>query len=522
MSSIEKIEGNSSLTTSYCVIGSGPAGGIVATELASKGEEVTLLEAGGEKDAFDYDTLGNVNLDSDYDLSLGRSFQLGGSSNLWAGRLAKLDDIDFTFRNWVNEISWPISSTSLKNYYKRALKIIGIPEEIFEDNFFLNKNKKFKNLFSQKEVVPKPFVWSKPPFSIADYVKEQELLSNGRLKIVSDAVISELKCDKYGQVNFALFTGKKRNKSKIYAKYFILATGGLEVPRIMLNSNETFLEGIGNSNGLVGRYLSTHPKADLAILKLKKPIFTNNALFSDQLLNKSSLRLGIKFSDDIQINRKLLNHYVQFSSFSELQASRMFEIIKKKAFTSKFITPKQARGRFFSELGLWAFNKIGLVAKIQPLTKSLIVRGFLDQYPNFENRVKISNNLDVFGIKKIDLDWKFTQKDKESVLVFLELLRDTFLKNNIGDLDFSGLKSLDDWPLNSLHSHYLGTTRMSNDPKLGVVDENCKVFDSKNLFIAGPSVFSSYGNANPFLTICALSLRLAEHLIKIKKNNIVE
>jgi choline dehydrogenase-like flavoprotein len=60
--------------------------------------------------------------------------------------------------------------------------------------------------------------------------------------------------------------------------------------------------------------------------------------------------------------------------------------------------------------------------------------------------------------------------------------------------------------------HHLGTTRMHHDPARGVVDENCRVHEMTNLYIAGGSVFPTGGYANPSLTIVALSLRLADHL----------
>ena len=60
--------------------------------------------------------------------------------------------------------------------------------------------------------------------------------------------------------------------------------------------------------------------------------------------------------------------------------------------------------------------------------------------------------------------------------------------------------------------HHMGITRMHTDPKKGVVDENCKVHDLSNLYVAGSSVFPTAGTANPTLTIVALSLRLADHL----------
>jgi choline dehydrogenase-like flavoprotein len=61
----------------------------------------------------------------------------------------------------------------------------------------------------------------------------------------------------------------------------------------------------------------------------------------------------------------------------------------------------------------------------------------------------------------------------------------------------------------------MGTTRMSADPRYGVVDENCRVHGIQNLYLAGSSVFSKCGGRNPTLTIVLLSLRLGEFLSKV-------
>ena len=67
-------------------------------------------------------------------------------------------------------------------------------------------------------------------------------------------------------------------------------------------------------------------------------------------------------------------------------------------------------------------------------------------------------------------------------------------------------------------AHHIGTTRMGYSKKNGVVDKNCKVFGTNNLFIAGSSVFPTSGHANPTFTIVALSLKLSKLLMKICKN----
>jgi choline dehydrogenase-like flavoprotein len=60
--------------------------------------------------------------------------------------------------------------------------------------------------------------------------------------------------------------------------------------------------------------------------------------------------------------------------------------------------------------------------------------------------------------------------------------------------------------------HIIGTTRMSNDPRLGVVNSDCQVHGVMGLYVAGASVFPTSGHANPTLMILSLAIRLADKI----------
>jgi choline dehydrogenase-like flavoprotein len=64
-------------------------------------------------------------------------------------------------------------------------------------------------------------------------------------------------------------------------------------------------------------------------------------------------------------------------------------------------------------------------------------------------------------------------------------------------------------------NHHIGTTRIHLDPEQGVVDADCRVHGVANLFVTGSSVFPTGGYANPTLTIVALAIRLADHLVAV-------
>ena len=140
-----------------------------------------------------------------------------------------------------------------------------------------------------------------------------------------------------------------------------------------------------------------------------------------------------------------------------------------------------------------------------------------EQAPNPASRVVLSTEKDAWGIPIADLDWQFTELDKRSIRTFYHILGE-----QIGQADVGRVQVLD-WLIDETDNttwpaflgggfHHMGTARMHDDPRQGVVDANCKVHGLANLFVTGGSAFTTAGAANPTLTIIALAIRLADHL----------
>ncbi len=138
-----------------------------------------------------------------------------------------------------------------------------------------------------------------------------------------------------------------------------------------------------------------------------------------------------------------------------------------------------------------------------------------EQAPNPNSRVRLTNEKDALGQNRIQLTWNMTLLDKHSVRRMGEVFSSELarLKLGNGKLDAwvtDGNPKI--WAPNPSSHHHIGTTRMSSEPKSGVVDPNCRVHGISNLFVAGSSVFPTSGMNNPTLTIVALAIRLADHL----------
>jgi choline dehydrogenase-like flavoprotein len=119
----------------------------------------------------------------------------------------------------------------------------------------------------------------------------------------------------------------------------------------------------------------------------------------------------------------------------------------------------------------------------------------------------LSDQRDHLGLNRIALHWNVGAAVEESVLRLQSLLQQRLAETGLGTLEpGQGAIRFTD------ASHHMGTTRMSDSPRNGVVDLNGMVHGVEGLYVAGSSVFPSASNRNPTFTIVALALRLAQHL----------
>jgi choline dehydrogenase-like flavoprotein len=140
---------------------------------------------------------------------------------------------------------------------------------------------------------------------------------------------------------------------------------------------------------------------------------------------------------------------------------------------------------------------------------------YCEQAPNPQSRVYLSQERDKLQMNRLVLDWKVGDDETKSMVRLQELVDSYLKKTHIGYLDHTSQQLTDLYYTDA--SHHIGTTRMSNDPRTGVVDSDCRVHGVNNLFLVGSSVFPTSGYANPTLTIVALAIRLAEHLKGIRE-----
>jgi choline dehydrogenase-like flavoprotein len=142
---------------------------------------------------------------------------------------------------------------------------------------------------------------------------------------------------------------------------------------------------------------------------------------------------------------------------------------------------------------------------------SIVTR--IEPVPNPSSRIALIDERDALGLRKVSLDWRLSPLDRHSVHRTLELFGAELGRAGLGRLRITFDEAGDSWPDDLAGGwHHMGTTRMHDDPRSGVVDRNGRVHSLANLFVAGSSVFPTAGSGTPTLLIVALALRMAAHL----------
>lgn len=516
-----KIEHETTIDCDLCIVGAGAAGITIANEFEKTSSKICLMESGGfHFDAKIQSLYDGENIGLHYfPLSACRLRYFGGATNHWGGWCSPLDPIDFTKRDYVDESGWPISFIDLEEYYKRAQDIISDPPYKLENpEYWTNEDHKllpFSPDFQTKIFEKKPLNFgTKYKKSIVDSNNVHLFIHANLVDIDANEEKSEVK--KFG------FKSLTDNSFYVKSKYYIIACGGLENPRILLlNSRDG--KAIGNRYDLVGKYYMEHPHAPVGSLTVTSDFPMKLYSWSD--VNGKKVAGEIITSDDFQLKNRLLNtsFRLQFPLDQQLGDNIMrkpiwslTDLVNRKSLTLDEQVKKDLQSiiKDFDSLILEVNDKF-LNKPSVSLADNYMLYSRTEQAPDANSKVILSNKLDKLGQNEIDLNWTLTKQDKiDTRKSFLSLAAE------IGRMKLGRVKVFDwlmaddtSWPPELRGGpHHMGTTRMSDDARKGVVDKNCKVHGVSNLYIGGSSVFPTSGAANPTFTIVAMSVRLADYL----------
>jgi choline dehydrogenase-like flavoprotein len=488
-------------------------GSAVAQKLSDAGHETLLVEAGGlDQRLGDSDQVMAEFAGRAFNRPPTRCIELGGTSNQWHGMCAPLDEIDFEPRSWIPYSGWPIRRRDLDRFYEEAARIHGLDGANHFDPQGLDAAlgaRLFDFDFNRSVLENKLTQFRKPPKRWKHTLLDKARA--GRFNCLINAPALELIVDESGSKVERLLVGAGgRGTLSVDADVFVICAGSLETPRLLLNSRRRQEYGVGNTHHMVGRFLLDHPTGHFSKLGFHRAV-TAPIYASVPLRPKHRVMSGLRVQSAQQRTHQLANH--SFYLRPSVTAARLDDDLLHSFLAVRSVrnlTVRQIKGILTNRdlLNRILVHRFGF----QPRFRYADMYFFTEQLPNPNSRVGLSiDRRDPYGYPVARIDWQLTDADFAAFDAYTKVMFEQGLKSS--DYGLARVDTLDVWKRNvASAAHHVGTARMAEHPRFGVVDANNQVFGMKNLFIGDASVFATAGNTNPSLTITALALRLGEYL----------
>jgi choline dehydrogenase-like flavoprotein len=327
----------------------------------------------------------------------------------------------------------------------------------------------------------------------------------------------------------------------------VIAAGGLETTRLLLASRSSHHpNGIGNENDFVGRYYSSHLAGNIGpfhwLGERRLP-----GLRYERDAGGIYVRRTLSLRSEQQESRRLLNFRATIAPPAISDPSHESAVLSAAYLSNRFILGKippeydaefgrkqssEIRGehiknviRHVPELALfapwWIRRRVVPSRKIPSMEprrgKNFFLHFDAEQTPLRDSRVMLGSDVDVVGMPRLSVHWKFIESDVDSLMTSYRLLAAELAEAGVAETKEADHSSRDRIISDlGVGSHHIGTTRMAARRTEGVVDSECRVFSVRNLSLASSSVFPTAGVANPTLTITAIALRVADRLKRMQ------
>jgi len=472
-----------------------------------------------------------------------RSRMLGGRTNHWGRISLRFGPLDFK-RKDVDGLgeNWPIGYEDVRPYYDRVDKLLGVfgsKEGIHNepDGFFLPPPKpRLHELYYIKgarkadiPVIPSRlsiltkrinkdrgvcFYCSQCNRSCsvyADFSSGSCLIfpaqrSTGRVDLYTDAMVREVVTNGAGEAKGIIYINKEdRQEYQINAKVVVLAASACSSARILLNSKSSeHPQGLGNSSGLIGRYLHDSTGSSRAALV---PELLNRKTYNEDGVG------GMHVYTPWWLNDAKLD-------FPRGYHLEIWGGLGTPSYGFGF-NPDSLNEHFGLDIGGYG-NK--LRDDVKRFYGALIgISGRGESVPQYDNYCEIDpDTVDEFGIPVLRFHYNWTDYERNQAKHMHKTFEEIF--------DAMGAITLGDAPTAESEYglaapgriiHEVGTTRMGDNPATSVTNSYQQLHDAKNVFVVDAGSFVSQADKNPTWTIMALSWRTSDFIVEqLKKQNL--
>lgn len=458
-----------------CVVGAGPAGIVLAQELANLGHSVVLVEGGGHELPGE---AGRALYEAEvgeraYPVHASRLRYFGGTSNHWGGWSSPLSEVEWVDKPHFDLPGWPFPRADLDDYYQKAVTWCEIPSGDFSP--YPDEDPSFWFDYGDEPAFEQQRFMFSPPTRFGPVYREA-IEQNPNIQCLIH--LNALKLQRVdGQITGLTAHTLDQDEFQISADRFVLAMGGLEIPRFLLNQAENGADVPGNQSDLVGACFMDHYGFSPGYILAEKGLHYHRYRSSDV-----DVQPVLTFTPEFLVEQKLNN-------------------------TCMMLTPVQ---QSTVVPNVYLSNPGYSGGPESPTRYSVLM--LCEPTPDTTSRVLLTDNKDQFGMAQLKLDWRIPQQDWDSIQAANNIFAKWLGKTAQGRYEWKKRPVSPHTDVLTTGMHHIGTTRMSDSPETGVVDADCKVYGTDNLYIASSSVFPYAGFSNPTLTIVAMASRLADHL----------
>lgn len=558
--SAETLNENFALTADLAVVGSGPAGIVVALEAARNGLDVLLIESGHDKFNGEVQQLSEAaewdrDLHAPIPMTVRR--QLGGTSTIWGGRCVPYDRVDFDRRSHISNTAWPIRYEELLPYFQRACDWLQCGRAVFDttdmEHLPLSIVPGLRGGDGSTAALER---WTLSTDFGREYAEALKQSAHVRVLtgLTCTEVISRSGATRAEQLVCRTLAGKR---ASIRARCYVLACGGLETTRLLLASHGPRGGALGDHSGHLGSWYMGHVGGVISKVRFATP--PRSTIFGyERDIDGTYVRRRFSVSRVAQRKYELPNA-VAFLANPDLADYRHGNGVLSLAYLAlrsplgRLLAPPEHRmpiaagesrslpsgdsageltrshlmnvARDFTSVARFAAG----VGARRLAARGHKTPGFFtaysednlyplqyhaEQVPNRLSRVSLASDRDSVGMPKLNIHPRFSQQDVDGVLRCHQIWDEYLRSNDCGRLEYVSRDpgSVIWESISGMGTHQLGTTRMASKAEDGVVNEHLAVHGVENIFIASSSTFSTSGQANPTFMIVALSLRLVDWL----------
>lgn len=452
-----------------------------------------------------------------------------------------MDPVDFSSRPDLTDASWPIGWNDIAPHLARACGYLGCGEPLFEVPVAGLDIPDGDFRFDRLER------WSRNPRLGVHYAAT--LAGSTAVDLRLFATLVGLEQDGDGRVTTLRVRGPGSEEAVFRPRAVVLAAGGLENTRLLLSVQANNPQRFGGPEGPLGRRYMGHVYGSVAEMTIDSPTldagidyfqssdacyvrrrFTpsadlqrrmglsnvsfwpdyptiNDPAHRNGVLSFAYLALSVPWIGRRIVMESIRRNYV--GSGKPRRMPHVGNVLRDAPATGVFI-PQFLYRRYIAQPRMPGFFQ-------RNASRRYAIRFHAEHLPNPESRVRLSGETDALGLPRLAIDLRYSEADTEPLLRAHECFDAWLQRSGLGRMHWSApADERSSYIIDQCYDghHQIGTTRMAENARSGVVDGQCRVFGAANLFVAGSSVFATSGAANPTLTATALAMRLAALLAK--------